>query len=197
LSAEFSDLPKVRRDEDRQSFGVISPSIQVIHASHLDCIYRVRPDGEWIYPTIESVIGAEISPLDPGPSELTQIDPLPPGAILYTPLAIGGHIDHQVLRNAVEDWDLGGNQLIYYEDYPYAEKDGAIPAALEGASWDEKVILLEKEDIAAKIEGIAQHHTQLDTYWPTHEALVEAVSRFAEWRGGEVLRTKSARNAQR
>lgn len=53
-----------------------------------------------------------------------------PTDIVMCPLAVGGHVDHKVLRLACEKLD---NSLVYYADFPYIDyhPDALAPAALE------------------------------------------------------------------
>jgi LmbE family N-acetylglucosaminyl deacetylase len=193
---DVSDPYLMRREEDRQAFLAISPAITVIHLDLLDCIYRTNQAGEWLY-TSETAIFGEVDPDDPALEQLNALPPFPDDARLYIPLTVGNHVDHQVVRRVVEQWGLPEDRIFYYEDYPYAARAGSVEACLDGEMWAERVIPLSDEAVAAKIRGIAAYRSQISSFWPTHQAMVEAISAFAEQRGGEILRTKLARNARR
>ncbi|GBL37311.1 hypothetical protein EMGBD1_09980 [Anaerolineaceae bacterium] len=47
---------------------------------------------------------------------------------IWIPLALGNHVDHQLVRSAAQQSKLPG-QRGYYEDYPYAEDTAAVAAS--------------------------------------------------------------------
>jgi LmbE family N-acetylglucosaminyl deacetylase len=42
--------------------------------------------------------------------------------ILFCPLTIGNHIDHQIIFEIVNQMNLDKQQVVYYEDFPYASE---------------------------------------------------------------------------
>lgn len=184
--ADFSDLPAVRRAEDQRAFAAISPTIQVVHLSLPECIYRLDPvSGQALYMSEEAIFG-EIQPTDPAYAALRVAPPLPANATLYAPLGIGHHVDHQLVRRAVESWGLPPNLVRYYEDYPYAEEEAAVQAALgEGSRWQAQVNALDETALAAKIGAMAQYCSQISTFWHSVEAMAAAICRYTARLGGE------------
>ncbi len=183
---DFSDPAAVRRAEDRRAFATISPAIQVIHLSLPECIYRLDPtSGQALYASEEAIFG-EIQPTDPAYALLHTAPPLPAGATLYVPLGAGHHVDHLIVRQAVERWGLPPNSVRYYEDYPYAEEEAAIQAALEkGARWRALVNPLDEAALASKIGAMAQYRSQISTFWHSMEAMAAAMRRYTARIGGE------------
>jgi LmbE family N-acetylglucosaminyl deacetylase len=159
---------------------------------YLDAVYRLAPDGEWLYPSVEAVFG-EVHPADPVnlgearglAEELARVLPPPGGARIYAPLAVGHHVDHQITRTAAQLLLEAGHQVVFYEDYPYAEKPGALEAALSltgPAEWRMETIGLSPEDVAAKVTALSYHRSQLAVLFDGAEAMPNRVWSFAATR---------------
>jgi hypothetical protein len=188
---DFGDPPAVRRAEDRRALARISPTIRAIHLPLLDAIYRLHPaSGEALYGSEAAIFGA-VHPDDPAPSALAGSPPPPAGGLIYAPLSAGGHVDHQIVRRAVENWGIDAARLRWYEDYPYAAREGAVEAALgdrgggKRGSYEPILTPLDEEALAAKIEAVAAHESQIATFWTGIEAMGEAVRAYADRVGGE------------
>jgi hypothetical protein len=161
-----------------------------------DCIYRLSPKGDALYPTQESIFG-EIHPDDVA-GRLLHTMVLPPYQnvrVIYAPLGAGNHVDHQIVRN----WGIELRKqyrwvaLKFYEEYPYTEEQNAVVKAQEWFVVQQPTITLEAElvkldeaDVAAKIRSIGHYHSQIETFW-TDGAAMEATTRAAMQRvgGGE------------
>lgn len=195
---DFSDPSAVRREEDYRAFAILHPSIQVCHYPLPDCIYRTDPiTGEALYAS-EAALFGPVSPADPALRELESVPPLPADAVLYTPLSVGGHVDHQIVRNLAERWGLEQGQVRYYEDYPYVTQAGQLEKALgRPEEWIAHVIPLSEDALRAKIEAVAVYTSQISTFWPDLEAMAEALRSHCERTGGERLWLRCVQNAQR
>lgn len=185
-SADFADPPAVRRAEDQRAFATISPAIRVIHLPLPECIYRFDPTSrETLYASEEDIFG-EVLPTDPALSMLRSVPPFPVSAVLYVPLGVGHHVDHLLVRWAMEGWRLPNDVVRYYEEYPYAEDSAALQAALgERAGWQAIVNALDEQALTAKISAVAQYRSQLSTFWDDTEAMEAALRRYAARVGGE------------
>jgi LmbE family N-acetylglucosaminyl deacetylase len=99
--------------EDRSACAILGAAPR--HLGMLDAIYRTRPDGSPIY----SEIFTPIDPVEAGiPAQLTETISglLEPGDVIAGPLALGGHVDHRVVRAALERIGL---PAWFYADIPY------------------------------------------------------------------------------
>ncbi len=159
----------VRRAEDLEALSLLGAEAQ--HAPWLDCIYRQHPStGEWLYHSEDALWG----PAHPVEGELVAqmarylADlPLAPAGRVYVPLAVGGHVDHRLVRQAAEVWDVSRERLVYYADYPYAEQPDALSAVLgEGRGWRSERVPLTAEDLAVKAEAVARYRSQVSTFFP-------------------------------
>ncbi|MFD4371289.1 PIG-L deacetylase family protein [Streptomyces sp. NPDC058486] len=80
--------------------------------------------------------------------------------LLLAPMAVGGHVDHLLVRTAAE---LSHRWVAYYSDFPYNEShraDGAflLRSGLESTVWD--------RGLAGKTGLIRSYRTQVDGLFP-------------------------------
>ncbi len=172
-----------RREEDEAALRLLG--VERLHLHLLDCIYR-RADGDWLYPSEEALFG----PLEARDAavqrELTRrlrqlVRRLGGTPTLYAPLAIGGHVDHRLVRQAAVE--LGWPSTVYYEDFPYCAvlpddasagagvspawrgPSPAVPAVANPPAAPASLVLrrqsLERQDVAAKVRAAACYASQL------------------------------------
>jgi len=137
---------------------------------------------------------------DPAPVDLLrrEIARLEPSR-LYLPLGIGGHVDHQLARNAgiallhdATAWVMPGpayaDRIAFYEDFPYAwwEDFGRLedmpPDALAGLP-DGISLTAEFSDVGdvleRKIRGILLYESQIERLFDDKKAAAAAVRGYA------------------
>ncbi|MBC7815115.1 MAG: PIG-L family deacetylase [Burkholderiales bacterium] len=171
-----------RRIEDEHACRAVGA--QAFHMGLQDCIYRTV-NGEALYPT--GVFG-DVHPDDPQsdilaqtPSPITDVD------VLYIPLGVGHHVDHQLVR----DWGMKlaaqgvGREVVFYEEYPYIRVDGAVEKALEffaPQTLTVDTISMSEADVAAKVNASQQYESQISSFWADADALAveirEIMTRF-------------------
>jgi LmbE family N-acetylglucosaminyl deacetylase len=168
--AEAMDL---RRSEDSTACTILGASNR--HFPIPDCIYRrVGPDNSPGYSSEESLFG----PIHQGESALisklshTLSSTLPQRAIVVCPLTLGGHVDHVLTRKAAEET---GRPLMYYEDYPYVEKDPDYFLNLRQAVWESQVFEVSEQAITAWQAAVAAHASQISTFWPNLDSMKAAI----------------------
>jgi LmbE family N-acetylglucosaminyl deacetylase len=189
-----SDPSAVRRAEDTRALAALSPSIEVRHLDLLDCIYRLHPTtGKPLYTTEEALFGP-VHPDDPALGALRDLSKPGAGVMLYVPLAVGGHVDHRIVRRVVEEWGLPHSQVRYYEDYPYMEQPDALENALRDDAppglghqhdWQPQVTPLTSTALDAKVRAIVCYRSQISTFWRDIEEIERAVRGRAARMGGE------------
>lgn len=170
----------VRRDEDSASAAVLGARAE--HRSYPDCIYRVHA-GQALYPTQAAIFG-EVHPSDVMPRSLaveTTLFPFvfPSVSVVYAPLGVGHHVDHQIVRNWSLDLSRGlrqrGIEVRYYEEYPYTRDQFAIQRALDllrpQQALRPEVRLLSAREMTAKTDAIACHRSQISTFWKSEAAM--------------------------
>jgi hypothetical protein len=94
--------------------------------------------------------------------------------LFLAPLAVGGHVDHVLVRTAAE---LSRKRVVYYSDFPYNMRYRTDPSfvqrnALVQATW--------AHDLAAKLTLIRGYRTQVDALFPGGE--IPAVPEVYLWR---------------
>jgi LmbE family N-acetylglucosaminyl deacetylase len=173
-----ADATSKRREEDLAALALLGA--EAVHWPYTDCIYRKAPDGRFLYADLASLWG-EIDPLEESLIvELAdRLFALPPtqGGAVYTPLGVGRHVDHRIVRRAAE---CSGRALTCYEDYPYAENREAVEAALAKGEWRAEPVMLSEEALEAKIAAIACYRSQISTFWADTAEMATAVRAFAE-----------------
>lgn len=178
------DAVAARRAEDSNACAILRAAYQ--HWTAPDCIYRVGVNGRALYTNWAEITGA-IHPDEEALVErlAAQLGTLPPSPLVCAPLAVGNHVDHQIVRRAAEI--CFGSDLLYYEDYPYARQQEAVTAVLspDSSAWYSQTIPLSAADIAIKIEAIAAYTSQLSTFFNGRADLAQHIQHHANMVGGE------------
>jgi LmbE family N-acetylglucosaminyl deacetylase len=114
----------VRRAEDAAAAAVLGAGTRWL--SYCDAIYRGRQ-----YASYRSLMGAvsatDLELVERIAGDVVALWRDSGGALVHLPLAVGGHVDHQ-LCHALAPWlRAAGARVCFYEDFPYA----AVPEALD------------------------------------------------------------------
>jgi LmbE family N-acetylglucosaminyl deacetylase len=91
---------------------------------------------------------------------MNQISDQAPSARIYVPLGIGGHVDHQIVCQAILRSNVRQNNILFYEDFPYVVKSGVTPDAKR------RVMAQHLEDVSdtldTKVEAIFCYRSQIN-----------------------------------
>jgi LmbE family N-acetylglucosaminyl deacetylase len=147
-----------RREEDRRATA--SLGARTIHLPIQDSIYRRNPQSQdFLYTSRVQIFsgdwGREPGLLSALVKEL-QYQLMEQGwELLFAPLGVGRHVDHMLVRAAVESAFAGSKRerVVFYEDSPYVQEPGALDVALaqfELPYIHQLVVALNEEDIQAK-----------------------------------------------
>jgi len=204
-STEFSDFARsfhsrwdlegdpVETRQTEDIAAVSSLGAAWMHLEYLDSIYRRNPiTGEWLYTSMDAIFA------DVHPSEATwpldladkvlELFPSLEDTTLYAPLAVGHHVDHQLLHRVGLILARRGHSVAFYEDYPYVEKEGSLEAALSVLpkdTWKPHLIELEESDIEARIAAISHYTSQLKALFGGPERVDPRVRAYASGLGGK------------
>jgi LmbE family N-acetylglucosaminyl deacetylase len=178
----LADPVTARREEDAAALA--SLGAEAVYWPYADCIYRLTPDGCFVCDSEEALFGqvplGEETLIAELAGRLRALAQEQEGT-LYAPLAVGCHVDHQIVHRAVE----GLADVTCYEDYPYAEKAETMQAALEAGRWREELMPLSADAVEAKIAAVACYSSQFSTLgWADAAEMAAAVRAFAAQTGG-------------
>ena len=137
----------------------------------------------------------DIEPYDILQREIARLEPQK----VYLPLGIGGHVDHQLCRDAgvgllneSRRWVMPGPEyagtVVYYEDFPYAYWN---ESALDQLGADSLVGLPEGvsifptyadvgDQIERKITGITIYESQMERLFDDTKSMASAVRKYAK-----------------
>jgi LmbE family N-acetylglucosaminyl deacetylase len=96
--------------------------------------------------------------------------------LLYAPLGVGGHVDHELARRLAERFR---GDVRFYEDYPYAElAPGGVTEALAHFgphTWTSETVAI---DVHAKIAAIQKYRSQIGRVFGCDKDLIRRVCEF-------------------
>lgn len=191
-----------RRAEEQRALALLGADSR--QGDFLDCIYRQDAAAtRWLYASEQALFG----PVDPADDALTAalahwlaalIAP-PARSVLYAPLAIGNHVDHQIAQRSAALMQRHGYDVRYFEDYPYSARD---PAGLESSldrlserdRWECHVLPLATATLQVKIAAVLAYPSQLGVLFPGDGA---ARTRVAEALETHALHVGSGQLAER
>lgn len=184
----------LRRSEDLAALSLLGAD--VLHLEYRDAVYRAGPDGHWLYTDLATLLG-DLHPCDPlgldnaraVAAQVAELFPQTGQQIVYSPLGVGRHVDHQIVHAAACQLQRRGYQLAFYEDYPYAELPGAVEAALArrpGGDWRHSCVSLDVADVAAKVSSLGYYRSQMGVLFGGAEAMPGRVWSFAGTRSSSV-----------
>jgi LmbE family N-acetylglucosaminyl deacetylase len=105
---------QIRREEDRRAASRVGA--KAVHFDFLDCIYRRGKNGKALYES-EVFITPHTEDADlPAQIAQTMVAWLKPDDVIVSQLAIGGHVDHILVRKAAE---MLKRKLVFAMDIPY------------------------------------------------------------------------------
>jgi LmbE family N-acetylglucosaminyl deacetylase len=180
------DAPARRRDEDRAACDRLG--CYLIQLPFADAVYRVDPiTRRHLYDSEEAIFGEVCDEeLIDRVAEAVQTRVRQVAyARLVVPLTAGKHVDHVITRQAAERLPV---DMIYYEDYPYAELPERMMHVWGGASdaaseWASETIGLSEAALQAKIEAFLQHRSQISTFYRDDDEVRQRMRAYAEFVG--------------
>lgn len=203
------DVVAARQAEDRAALTRLGA--EVVDWDYLDAIYRLD-EARVLYPDEAGIFG-EVDPADSAlqdriAADVEAILDEAGDAVCYAPLAIGHHVDHQVVRDVGLVLGERGRRVLFYEDFPYVwwEIAGRGEAVRRGGSssdepsirpasplhrpassplpdnWQPTIRVI---DLEPKIAAIACYQSQVPDLFHSQEAMAEAVRAYARSVGGD------------
>lgn len=167
----------LRRAEDLLVAGILGA--HSLHFDFLDCIYRRGKNGHWLYSDVflppheaEADYPAQIA--EAISLQLRQDD------VLVCPLGIGSHVDHLLVRKALEALR---RPLLYYADVPYLFKQPGQLTALT-AEMRAQVYPVSEAGLRPWLEAVGAYRSQLGSLFESAEQMRETIRSYWEESGG-------------
>lgn len=156
FQARWQEVTAIRRAEDEAFAAEVDANL--ISCERPEAALRLRPSIDAIFGAVEA-FPAEL------PNVLADIlHRVKPGVIL-APAALGGHVDHRVVRALAPDLARScGAALAYYEDLPYAGwmAPGDIPKHVAAIRADlEPLTIRLNAVLPAKLSSMLLYRTQV------------------------------------
>ena len=176
------DAAVARRLEDQQSCQRLGAAAR--HFAIPDCIYRrVPPAGDPLISTNDDLFqpfpDSQHSLVDSLRDQLANALPLK--SLVVSPLALGNHIDHQLVRRAAERL---GRPLLYYADYPYTVQASSDLEQSIHPGWQTYTQAISPDGLRAWQAAVAAHRSQISTFWDSVSEMEAAVQSYYEAGGG-------------
>jgi LmbE family N-acetylglucosaminyl deacetylase len=179
------DVVPSRRLEDASAMAILGARAR--NFDFPDAIYRKHPKtGEPMYTSHGDLFGG----LNHGDDAIIRrlvtlmADNLPEGSILVSPLTVGNHVDHQLVRVVAE---LLPNQVWYYPEFPYTQEFfAAIPGLIPNGY---KALITAVTDLGLKAwqESVAAYASQISTFWSSMAEMRNGIAKHADQFGGVTL----------
>lgn len=156
------DLVQLRQQEDRRATAILGASSRFL--PHFDAPYRRGLDGQPRYTSLDELchpFTPEAQPLvDRVAADLVRLYPEPRATRFLFPLAVGGHIDHQIVHRASMTARAAGYRVAFYEDIPYALSLVDLEAALSNGAYSPELTAFDEETFARKTQAILAYASQ-------------------------------------
>jgi LmbE family N-acetylglucosaminyl deacetylase len=163
-----------RRIEDQNACRRVGAL--AVHFPVPDCIYRRSKTGSLLY---EQGIFGSLNPRDTEVvDEVVSLisDKISQYDVLVCPLSIGLHVDHRIVRTALERLN---RPLWYYADIPYLfNLPDSLPRATHGLSV--KNFYVSREGLQAWQESIAAHKSQIRVLFEDEADMRQKIRQYAK-----------------
>lgn len=174
-----TNLVEARRKEDAAAFDLLQADY--LWLNYFDAIYRGNPA---YYTRNEQLIGGNVHSQDMGiekelAENLLALQQRLPDVVWYAPLAIGRHVDHQIVCSAADQLAQRGAKVYFYEDFPYVLREGARDARLKELGGQLEPNLVEmSEMLPLRIEASELYASQISVNFDSKAAMHEAMKKY-------------------
>lgn len=179
-----------RQQEDQAAIRCLGAEMRYWNLP--DCIYRKLPDGSWLVNGEEDLWKPVHQFEMPLVERLAEwiAQSLQPGDRLVSPLTLGNHVDHFLVRAAAERLN---RPLHYYPDYPYAavvmdrgEKSAELAQKL-GTGWHKQCFPVSRAALQSWQKSVGCYTSQISTFWGGLDEMHAALDTYWMSGGGTCL----------
>lgn len=176
---------KYRREEDKNACKILGAKYK--YFNFFDCIYRLKEDGLPLVTREEDlfqdVTGNQLLLVKEIANSIYK--KLPGNAILISPLAIGNHVDHQIVKMAL--MSKSHSKLRFYADYPYVVKEAStIDPTIKGDLQVEELFLMNIDLEKWKL-AVSAYQSQISTFWNGNHEMFQKIDDYVSSGGGKYL----------
>jgi LmbE family N-acetylglucosaminyl deacetylase len=171
-----------RRLEDASACGLLGCESSFLEFP--DAIYRQGADGRHLYPTFESLRGSVAREDHALPERLaSRLGDYLSGkdAVIYCPMAIGGHVDHVLARNCGRVVSADDRCVVYYRDFYY---DRTWDGHVEDTALEHVNVALTDQELGKKVAAFSEYKSQISGLFESQTAMS---SYFAEIGNNEAM----------
>lgn len=170
-----NDAVSARSREDAaalEALGVDKP----IYWDFLEAPYRCNQNNQPLYASYAELRGdpaVQDRELELAVSRRVTkwLDTMPPNTIVYMPLGLGHHVDHQILFRVGQALERDGKHVRYYQDYPYSEQYETDPSIY---NWVPKTVPI---SLAHKTTAAGKYQSQVRGLGGTPARLAERLAK--------------------
>jgi LmbE family N-acetylglucosaminyl deacetylase len=185
------EVMAVRRREDEEALRRLGAG--VLHLGLPEAPYRLSSAGVPFYAELGQLFGAPAADdaRAVGAVLAERLRALPEAGRRVAPLAVGGHVDHRLVRAAAE---ADGAPVRLYEEFPYAEwKWLALRRALgDPRAWRAEALALTTALFEARVRAILAYESQVPAMFRSEARLRKQLRRHLRRAGGERLWQREA-----
>jgi LmbE family N-acetylglucosaminyl deacetylase len=178
---------ELRREEDRAACAQLGA--QICHFAFPEAIYRKDPKDRWLYPSEASIFQAVADQDEQLTMEIVQqlSERMRDADEIYSPIGLGGHVDHLLTRRAVEKV---GVDLDYYSDFPYAARGGVISTDDARLALEATIVRLSEKEIQAWAQAVKAYCSQVSTFWEEDDQIEVELREYLTHSGGLLIRSR-------
>ena len=169
-----------RRQEDAAAMEHLG--VDYLWLDYPDAIYRGSPA---YYTNDRQLMGGEVNPGDRWIDEelaelLISLRKRLPDTVWYAPLAVGRHVDHQIVCSAADRLAELGAKVNLYEDFPYVERhSGSLVERLEefGNTLEPGLVEM-SEMLPIRLQASAKYASQTNVNFADEANMFKAMTNY-------------------
>lgn len=188
-------LFKARIIEDNKAAKILG--FKTLRLRYQDAVFRIKkstfffykffPRWQFLYSSPENLVGGKINKADNFLRRelLRKIKTLikkyaKDNSIIYFPLAIGGHIDHQILHQIGLKLAQTGRKALFYEDFPYLTEESFLAKWVDKSqdSFSLKEVVDIKSTLGFKTRAINAYKSQIKMLFGGEKFTLPSQERF-------------------
>src|SRR5688572_13756646 len=191
---DAANVNEMRREEERAALRLLG--LEPVWLDFQDAPYRTEDDrrraiGKHLYTSDEELFGrvAEWEKRELAPRIAAEVRRVARetgirGPVrVFAPLGVGNHVDHQLVFHAARTLTPRYG-VLFYEDYPYSGRPGALEARLiqlvrSGLTLEARGTQI-TDLIGVKIAAITKYKSQLPILFGSSEAMPRAVRAYSQ-----------------